>query len=360
MNTRGKGEGTVYQTKDGRFVASTSVSIGGVRQRTLKYCKTKREAQDALHVLRQQSAGKNRLRNDRTCGEWFDEWLGIILETRRSTTHLRYKRLLDAHTKPLHRKRLDKLDAETLRTFYKSINTTAHTKYGLHTVIKSCLMEAWRREYVLENVARRVKIDRPEPAEVPSLTISQAKAFLKAIKGNRYEAVYAVAIGTGMNSAEVFGLRWRDVDLENRVIHVRQQVVELTNGKLEVDAPLKQRKRKRDIPLAPIAYDALTGLARPSDDAHVFTDGRGGPIRRTNFTNREFHPLLESAGIPRFNLHQLRHTLATMLKAAGVDDLTISMILGHANVAITQGVYIDTFHEAKKNAMEKAHGLMVP
>ena len=47
-----------------------------------------------------------------------------------------------------------------------------------------------------------------------------------------------------------------------------------------------------------------------------------------------------------------------MLKAAGVDDLTISMILGHANVAITQGVYIDTFDDAKKAAMEKAHRLL--
>ena len=104
-----------------------------------------------------------------------------------------------------------------------------------------------------------------------------------------------------MNSAEVFGLRWRDVDLENRVVHVRQQVVELTSGVLEVDAPLKQRKRRRDIPLAPIAYDALARhvATKTGPDAHVFTDGRGGPIRRTNFTNREFHPLLETAGIPR-------------------------------------------------------------
>lgn len=358
---RGKGEGTVYPTKDGRFVASTSVSIDGVRQRTLKYCKTRREAQDALHVMRQNTAGKKRLRNTMTCGEWFDEWLGIILETRRSTTHLRYKRLLDAHAKPLRRTRLVDLDADELRKFYNSVNSTVHTKYGLHTVIKSCLMEAWRREYVSENVARRVKIERPQSSDVPSLSIAQAKLFLQAIRGNRYEALYAVAIGTGMNSAEIFGLRWTNVDLENRVIHVRQQVVELTNGKLEVDAPLKQRKRRRDIPLAPIAYDALQRHVgtKAEADGHVFTDSTGKPIRRTNFTNREFHPLLVSAGIPRFNLHQLRHTLATMLKAAGVDDLTISMILGHANVAITTSVYIDTFMEAKKAALEAAHDVMV-
>lgn len=338
--------------------------MNGVRQRTIKYCKSKKQAQDALHVLRQKTQEKPGKRAALTLGDWFEEWLQIVLETKRSTTHLRYKRLLDAHTKPLAKYRMNAIDADDLRAFYRKLNVTEHTRYGLHTVIKACLMEAWRNGYVSENVARRVQVERPESKDVPSLTIEQAKAFLAAIKGDRYEALYAVAIGTGMNSAEIFGLRWRDVDLENRVIHVRQQVVELTNGKLEIDAPLKQKKRRRDIPLAPIAYDALqrhkaasTGASK-GFEGHVFTDGAGGPIRRTNFTNRFFHPLLLEAGVPRFNLHQLRHTLATMLKASGVDDLTISMILGHANVAITTGIYIDTFMAAKRVAMDAAHELL--
>ena len=103
-----------------------------------------------------------------TVGEWFTEWLSLIETTRRSTTHLRYKRLLDRFAKPLHRKKLNALEAYDLRTFYDSIKTTVHEKYGLHTVIKSCLMEAWRRQYIDENPARRVQVPRPEPAEVPS------------------------------------------------------------------------------------------------------------------------------------------------------------------------------------------------
>jgi len=70
----------------------------------------------------------------------------------------------------------------------------------------------------------------------------------------------------------------------------------------------------------------------------VFTDARGGPVSRTRL-RLAFHKLLDRAGVPRVRLHDLRHTMATLMLAQGEHPKVVSERLGHATVAITLDTY---------------------
>jgi integrase len=71
----------------------------------------------------------------------------------------------------------------------------------------------------------------------------------------------------------------------------------------------------------------------------VFPNTIGGPMELNHFRRREFCPLLEKAGLPRIRVHDLRHTVATLLFAQRINPKVVSEMLGHSDIAITLGLY---------------------
>jgi integrase len=116
--------------------------------------------------------------------------------------------------------------------------------------------------------------------EFVTLSPAQARRFLKAVKGDRLEALYIVALMTGMREGEPLGLRWADVDLDGGALHITRR--------------LKRRTSRRQV---------------------LFVVPR--PINPSNFLQRNFYLLLEEADLPRMRFHDLRHSAATLLLSMG-------------------------------------------
>jgi integrase len=175
--------------------------------------------------------------------------------------------------------------------------------------------------------------------------------LLEAARGDRLEALYVLAVTTGMGRGELLGLKWSDVDLENTSVSVRRTLTRTDNGKRVSLGEPKTKKSRRTIRLTPQAVQALREHLRRqlteiellgdqySDHGLVFTTQRGTPINPSNLRQRSLAPLLKKAGLPHIRFHYLRHTCATLLLAKNVHPKFVQELLGHATIAITLDTY---------------------
>ena len=176
---------------------------------------------------------------------------------------------------------------------------------------------------VPRNVAGLARAPRPSATkEISPLSAEEARRFLEAAYGDRLEALYVLAVHTGMRQGELLALKWQDVDLENATLSVRRTITK-SGGHLLLGEP-KTRKSRRTIDLTEASVEALREhLARQTEEITVlgdryknaglvFTSEVGTLINPTNLRRRSFASLLErakaaSGTLPRPQAH-LRHT----------------------------------------------------
>ena len=230
-----------------------------------------------------------------------------------------------------------------------SKNTIRH----VHVLIGKALGDAERKGLVQRNVARASPLPRPcrqrRPREMMCWTPEQLRTFLDFVASESHHApMIRLAAMTGMRRAEVCGLRWSDVDLDAARSTVRQTIStadhEPTLGDVKTTrlAP-RHRARRNDGERAEGSSLAAArgtpagrrGLGR--DRLGVYdaaTAAAGIPT-----SSRACCAPGERSGLPRIRLHDLRHTHATHLLAAGTNIRVTSERLGHASVAFTLDVY---------------------
>jgi integrase len=171
------------------------------------------------------------------------------------------------------------------------------------------------------------------------LSRDEARRFAEAVAGDELEALYLLALTTGMRQGELLGLRWADVDLGGGMLAVAQQYKRLEDGR-GMGKP-KSAAGRRAIALTPFVVGSLRrrrAACRCGGDL-VFCGPAGAPLQPEVLRVRHFYPLLERAGLPRVVFHELRHSAATILIAAGVPLAVVSRLLGHASIRITADLY---------------------
>jgi len=177
----------------------------------------------------------------------------------------------------------------------------------------------------------------------------------------RFGAVAITALFTGMRLGEVLALRWNRVDLDAKVVQVREALEQTKAFGIRFKPP-KSKAGRRDVTLPDILVDALReyrramletrmqfGAGRLPDDALVFADIDGKPLSLIAVSIAWGH-FAESIGIPEVTFHALMHTHASQLIDAGVDIVTISKRLGHAKPDITLRTYAHMFRKDDRKA----------
>jgi integrase len=210
--------------------------------------------------------------------------------------------------------------------------------------------EAWG--LVSRNVAKfidpppvsKFKVEPSEPGE--------AKAFLKAIEGDRLEALFAVALALGLRRGEALALTWDNVDLENRTLRVTGSLQRL-NGKLVIQPP-KTEKSERDFDIPKVLLQKLRehrarqlqeklSLGQNWQNTNlVFTNSLGTAIdpRRVK---RKLDAILKNAKMRHYRIHDLRHFFASLLLAQGVELKVVSELLGIVIFALL-AIFMLTFY----------------
>ena len=178
-------------------------------------------------------------------------------------------------------------------------------------------------ELVTRNVATQVKALPLSKERRLGLDMAEAKRLLDVIDGERLEALYVLAMTTGLRRGELLALRWDDIDLGSRQLQVHR-AMQRVNGKLQIVEP-KTSSSRRTVVLPRFAMRHLQEHKKRQDaerqalgDAWrehglVFASSIGTPIEPRN-VNRRWDELRRKAGLPWLRLHDLRHGCATFLR----------------------------------------------
>lgn len=359
---RGNGEGSIYQRPDGRWTAQVTVGYNaqGKRVRKTVYGESKGEVQEKLTRLQNSKLDGMLTDTGRLkVAAYLDRWLADVARpTIRATTHVSYEGLIRNHISPrIGGIKLDKLTPAHVQGLYSALErdgASSTIRRQCHVVLNRALKQAVQWGMVPRNVCSAAKRPRDEEKEIQPLTAEQAQALLNAAAGNRLEALYVVAVTTGMRLGELMGLQWGDVDLEAGAIQVRRTLQEVGGKFSLVETKTKKSKRKVDLPK--LAVDALHEHRKRQLAAghlaggYVFTDTAGGHLRRSNVHRYSYKPLLKRAGLPTIRFHDLRHTAATLLLLDGVHPKIVQERLGHSKIGVTLDTYSHVLPTMQKEA----------
>jgi integrase len=175
-----------------------------------------------------------------------------------------------------------------------------------------------------------LKTNRPD---VMPFTLQEVQRILASVRTD-FRAYLTFRFFTGLRSGEVHGLKWKNVDFEQRLIFVREALV------LGADDDLKTDGSQRDVYMSQVVVDALQKVhASRASSEYVFTNTVGGPLDNKNFVNRVWNPLLDRLGLQRRRPYQMRHTAATLWLASGEAPEWIARQLGHTTTEMLFRVY---------------------
>ena len=192
-----------------------------------------------------------------------------------------------------------------------------------------------------------------------------AQKIIAALEGEsiKYETYFKLIIATGMRRGECCGLKWCDIDWEQRSIHICRNAVKVTNEEIFVKAPKTHagnryvyfsaemesllREYRQECAYITETYDQRELTA---DDFLFRRQGAQLPMTPTTFTYR-FKLILKKNNLPQeLNVHSLRHTAASLMIAGGTDVATVAGILGHSQPSTTLDIYTHAFDKNKKAA----------
>ena len=378
MAKNGNGEGSIYEHKrNGKKVGYRGaywVYTSDGPKRHYVQGKTRAEVNQKLtKVMADRDGGLVFDAGSLTVGEYLDRWLSdSVRGTVRQTTYERYECAVRLHIQPaLGRIKLKSLTPMHVRGFYREkldSGLAPATVHKLHVVLHKALRAAVADGLIPRNATAELNLPSITREEIDPLSPEEARRFLEAARDDRLEALYVLAIATGLRQGELLALNWEDVDLERGVLRVRRTLTR-TGGKVSLGEP-KTKKSRRSVNLTSAAVKSLHAhLSRQLEEMErmgslyrpgglVFANETGGLINPSNLRNRSFARLLKRAGLPpTTRFHDLRHTCATLLLSRNVNPKIVSEMLGHSSIAITLDTYshvLPTMQESAIRALEDA------
>jgi integrase len=363
---RGHGEGSIYQRKDGRWVAEITLEDHSRKQ---FYGKSKKEVQEKLRqAINQQQLGVLATGQQQTVEQFLEYWLEDVHKAKiRLRTYESYRNILNNHLLPdLGHIRLQRLTAQHVQSLYakkQKEGLSAGSIGVVHAVLHKALDHAKRIKLVVNNVCDDVELPKREVHEIQPLTPDQALMFLQKVREHHLETLLTLALATGMRKGEILGLRWQDIDFEQGSLQVRRTLFYMAHYGFKEGEP-KTAKSRRKIALPQFVIDSLkrhrtiqlearlqAGSAWIDRDL-VFPNSNGDFLQPMTLFNH-FSKLLKEIGLPHIRFHDLRHSAATLLLSMGVPLKVVQELLGHSNFSMTANIYAHVLPSMQQEAMNK-------
>ncbi|WP_170219062.1 tyrosine-type recombinase/integrase [Microbacterium lacticum] len=202
-------------------------------------------------------------------------------------------------------------------------------------------------------LARRPRPERPESVRSRALNTAEVRVMLDFVGEGPHRDYLAALVYTGMRTGEASALRVSDVDLDHGVINVRRSFSQAGGGKVREQSPQSHKQRTVPLPAAlrPILVRRLDELGR---NELVFTGARGGRLNPSNVRRAvDWDGLRSRLERPDLRIHDLRHTLATLLFDAGAAANDVQAILGHSSMQVTE-----KYSRARSDAAVRANGAL--
>jgi integrase len=316
-----------------------------------------------------------------TLAAYLADWLPkhAVRRQLRPTTRASYETIIKERiTSRLGGILLQRLTEQHIEDFVYQLQTvgrggkpfSGHSVRNTMVVLREALQQARKTRLIPRNPCAEIDGPTIESKQMRQWTPAQAKSFLGLLTEERYRVLFVVTLTTGLRRGEAIGLRWEDVDFEQRWLHVRQNITDV-NGHLNKGKP-KTPSGQRDVKLPPSAVPLLLEHRKRQLEQRlaagskwegagefgdlVFTTGYGKPLHPRN-VYRRLTQLIQRAGLPHTGLHGLRRTASSIAHDGTKDMLAVAQMLGHAAPDITAKHYTKASEDAADrtaDAIERA------
>lgn len=392
--TRPKGEGSLYEYRQGW---RAYVTVKGKRRYFYFPNVTESEAAAALREkLNQRDDGTLPKGKDLTLGAWMRHW--VQTAKLRPQTQYNYHRNIERYVIPnIGDIKLSELEPEDLEGLYLQMSSgalsmpTKHKtevdKHGkpllvkkplsgsailsVHRNIRRALNVALKRQRVARNVALSVELDLEGRPEMKTMSSADAQRVLAKANADGDGARWYLGVVYGIRPSEVLGLEWTNVDLDNKIVSIRQQVHRVVGKGVVISRYTKTDAGRRDIPIPEplvkmlrrrraIQMEQRIELGNSyvewefeeQPTSLVFTQANGKPID-IKVDTRQWKKLLTDAGLPDERRYIARHTAASMMIEMGMPVEVVSNLLGHKKTSFTYDTYVHPMQDAKRAAADK-------
>ena len=363
------------------FLTKTSARDEGER-RELDIKKKAQQGHDISDII-------NKDKSKITVNELLELWLATKKINITNKTYLYYENCIRMINKDFSSIKAFKLKTESIevalsKLVEQGISSTTASHY--YTVLNSAYTWGVTRNYVPKNPCILIKKPRRTKSEMKVLNEEQLDKLLNAIKHMTVYIPIMLASTTGMRLGEICGLRWKDVDLDNKFIQVKEQLQEVAD-KLEL-VSLKTTTSKRKIILLDYTIDALKELRDKQEanknylgdnynrSGYVVCQNNGEPYQ-PSYLSRNYKrvmkeykhkvtvdnetkelSLYELLDIPLIRFHDLRHTHATILLKSNIHPKIVAERLGHSDIKMTLETYSHILPDMQQQAVDALNQIM--
>ena len=339
----------ISQRKDGLYQGSFTNYFGC---RKFCYGKTLKEVSAKLAQMKHEdSIGLSTKPQDYTLDEWFNFWIVTYKNHCRNTTISNYKSIYYKHIScQLGDMKINKLSPLLIQKVIDNMDSEC-MKIKSKIILKDLFKWAKNLKMIPENYIDYVHVKKYESNKNKRFLSNDEINLIKKYGENRkIYPFFIIGLDTGMRGGEIAGLKWKDVDFDNSIIHVRTTYVYKTSSidkiLIKEDHIPKTKKGIRDIPMTDKVINVLKSLNNNlnTQDDYVFKTRNGKPLPLSN-VNKAFDLIIntinkkEKIQLSKFSSHALRRTFATNAIKNGMNPKTLQYILGHSSYNTTMDIY---------------------
>jgi integrase len=346
---RAHGEGSITKLANGY---RARIYIGGTR-----YSKYQRTKTEALAWIKDTKApfeqGLSYDAMHTSLSVYLKNWLINKKAEIKPKTHYQYTQLINDHINPvLGSMMLSELRPSHIRALYNQKleqNTGIRTIRLIHSVLHNAFSQALKDEMMIRNITEATSPPRSKKKKIQVLSEEESDRLRNAIQGNKLEALFYLAMLTGMRKGELLGLKWEDLDWNTGQINIRRQV-QRVHGQSNLLTTLKTERSARTVTISNKMIEKLYEHKKAQqlkriklgerwiNNDLIFPSSVGTPLEPSNF-DRIWREVRGKAGlICRF--HDLRHMAASMmLVKLRIAPTEVSAVLGHTLTSTTLDIY---------------------
>ena len=354
---------------------------GNLRQKS-KSTKIKSNAKN------QREARSNKLKAERMLSEWLEnlshtecygadkdllaameDWLAMKKVTLRPDTYEAYDCIYKVHLKPYFEPKellMGDVTPRALQQYVRFKEAAGQSGKSIRkhmVILNGVFKEAVAMGEMTYNPCVNITITskNTDSFEGSAYEIPTAKKLLEVIKDDPVEPAVYLGLYLGLRRSEIVGLRWKDVDMDSGVVHIRNTVVRLsTVSELE---KTKSRASKRDLfmPGALKTYlqtvwnrqeEERKLVGRQYSNSEHICQWPDGTVYDPEYVSRRFAKVLEKNSLPKIRFHDLRHTAGSILINQGHTIKQVQEFLGHEKASTTLDIYTHVSMEGKKNTAQ--------
>lgn len=377
---RRKGQGSITKKENGTYLGR--IKVAGYDPYSCTGT-SRKEVERKLEEFRLRTLKKEVVAQKITVNAYIEKWLENVKKpTLKPASYDRLERTYLNHImrSPVGRSQLGGL---TSRDIQELINEKSETlSYSslkkIYELLNGCLSYAVAGRELDYNPILTVRLPKEEnlkkrTKQMEIFTEEELERIEEVAKVTynsgepryRYANFFILLANTGLRCGEGLALRWQDVDLEQKMIHVKQNASVVKDRSEDAETKykvivtsVKTRSGNRTVPCNEKAMRALLWYKKYQEShriksEYVICNDAGGMVRQKSLP-KSFKAVLNAAEVPYKNIHSLRHSFASSMVAGGADIKLVAVLLGHASTRTAHDTYV---HSDMATAVEAVNKL---